>query len=41
MAPSKVIIFLGITLFKALNLIINLKKDNTMMHLAQIKERQV
>jgi hypothetical protein len=41
MVPSKVIIFLGITLFKALNLIINLKKDNIMMHLAQIKERQV
>jgi hypothetical protein len=40
MAHLKVIIFLEIILFKAQNLIINLKKDNTTMHLVQIKERQ-
>jgi len=39
MAHLKVIIFLEIILFKAQNLIINLKKDNTMMHLVQIKGR--
>ena len=41
MAHLKVIIFLEIILFKARNLIINLKRDNIMMCQAQIKERLV